>query len=480
MLGKLGTLIGLRGKPVEPAAPVASGKAGAPDTAGTEILRGSHERRNFLQGIRDALTSMSREEKDELVDDVLARLSLFVFDLPASEKNHHARRFGLLDHLLEVAFYTARELSGPSFQVSPEPSIQHREGPRWAYGGVIAAIAHDIGKPLDLEIVAPGSGTCWDPRREPLKTFCDRHGLTGTGPELWHFRPGRGMRSHERSTQELLPLVLPPAVDAFLGPRLSSILQAMSEEDWAESPDSMRTAREVVRIVRRIDQASAMGDSGGRDADIGLQEPRAPLPATPSETLRPVPPASREGERLESEAEETVCPSGPEPKPWDLPYRPFDHFEDEIQKKAGKGDPVERERWLQTALVPSRFLKRVRGMILRGLLSRNGLDSDIYVQRADVWIVLPNGLRKIAQKYPLPFDRESVHRMIACLGESPQVEWFSPRTVPCFIQARPDTGTVRAIRIRCRGFLSDVEVKQLGVHHREIQIVLPDIDRIRG
>jgi hypothetical protein len=73
---------------------------------GEEVLRATPARRNHLQGIRDRLSSMTLEEKDALVDRILARLALFVHDLPASEASHHSGRFGLLDHLLEVAHGT--------------------------------------------------------------------------------------------------------------------------------------------------------------------------------------------------------------------------------------------------------------------------------------------------------------------------------------------------------------------------------------
>ncbi len=469
MLGKLGTLIGLRARTEEGAAPEQFGDVRASRSAGLEILRGTAARRNCVQGIRDALASMSLEQKNELVDRVLARLALFVFDLPASERNHHARRFGLLDHLLEVAFHATRELSGPSFQVSPEPSVQHREGPVWAYGGVIAAIAHDIGKPLDLEVAAPGSSELWDPSREPLKCFCDRHGLPGTGPELWHFRPGRGMRSHERAIGLLLPVVLPPRVGEFLGPRLASILRAMSEEDWTDAPGILKPARDVVRVVRRIDRASSIEDCEGSS-----RTEAPPVVAEVEPCAQPEQSVSAPKPSQVPDPQPMAAGSEPDAGAQDVPYVPLDLWEEPVPKpRADKGDPVETARKLQAALEPLRFLELIRRMIVRCRLSRNGLYSDVYVRPDYVWLILPGALRRTARINHLPFNTLVLERMILVLGATSQVEPFGERTVPLYIRTRPDSGAFRAVRIRRQGFLTDAELSELGVHEFDVSLAIP-------
>ena len=476
MLGKLGSLIGLRGRPEAVSDTEVFGKVQVPRSVGLEILRDTPARRNCVQGIRDALASMSREQKDDLVDGVLARLALFVYDLPASERNHHSGRFGLLDHLLEVAFHTARECSGPAFQVSPEPSVQHREGPLWAYGGVVAAIAHDIGKPLDLEVAAPGASERWDPRREPLKSFCDRHGLLKTGPELWHFRAGRGMRSHERAMVEILPVVLPPKVEEFLGPRLDSILRAMSDEDWAETPGIMGIAREVVRVVRRIDQASAIEDHGGSRNTVKAQAETVvsrPEPLPEERKLVPV----DEGTKT-SAPEAALSHTSLESEGLEAHYVPLDFWEEPVPKpRADRGDPVETEKKLGAALEPSRFLDLIRRMIVRCRLPRNGLYSDVYVRPDYVWLVLPGALRRTARINHLPFNTLVFERMISSLRSSPQVEPFDARTVALYIRTRPDSGAFRAVRIKRQGFLSEADLAQLGVHEFDVKVVPSAIER---
>jgi hypothetical protein len=103
MLQNLATFLGRKDRSEGVSRVEAFGQSKISRQQGEELLRATTERRNLLQGIRDRLSSMTREEKDELVDRLFARVALFLFDLPASESSHHSRRFGLLDHLLEVA-----------------------------------------------------------------------------------------------------------------------------------------------------------------------------------------------------------------------------------------------------------------------------------------------------------------------------------------------------------------------------------------
>jgi hypothetical protein len=465
MLGKFVGMI--RGRK-EGASPSESfGAAELPRALGLDILRGTPERRNFVQGIRDSLSSMTREEKDELVDRVLARLSLFVFDLPASERNHHARRFGLLDHLLEVAFYTARELSGPGFEVSPEPSVNHREGPLWAYAGVIAAVAHDIGKPLDLEVTAPGSSEPWDPLREPLRHFCLRHRVLETGPEFWHWRGGRGMGSHERAIQALFPIVVPAEVGKFLGPRLGSILRALGpDEDWTEA-GIPAPALDVVRVVRRIDRASSIAD--GED-DPARPRPLLAVPASEPASSPFGPSRVQELPELPGTGGATAGPSETSPEDalalavWDEPVP---------KPKPHRGDPVETARRLDLYLEPGRFINLVYRMIQSHRIPRNGLYSELYVVRDYVWLVIPGALRRIARINHLPFDTDVLKRMMVSLQASPLIEPADPRTLPWLIRTRPDSSAFRAIRIKTEGFLSPAELEGLGFYDFEIRVLGP-------
>lgn len=96
----------------------------------------------------------------------IGRFMAFVQLLPASESHHHAQPGGLLLHALEtanIALHLRRAQVLPP-GVAPE-DIQRREH-RWTFGVFLAALIHDVGKPLaDLHIVIAkqrGEGT-WSP-----------------------------------------------------------------------------------------------------------------------------------------------------------------------------------------------------------------------------------------------------------------------------------------------------------------------------
>lgn len=483
MLKKLGSFIRTGATWEDPSSPAEHfGQVKIARGLGEELLRATAKRRNHIQGIRDHLTSMTREEKAELVDRVFARLALFVFDLPASERSHHSERFGLLEHLLEVAHLTARELGSPAFQVSPEPSVNHRERPLWVYAGVVAAIAHDIGKALDLDVAAPGKGTMWDPRAEPLRLFCERHGMRETGPGIWHYHAGRGTDTHERNIANLLPVLLPPEVERYLGPRLASAVHALTvDQDFRIATGVSQAAKEVIKAVRRADAESSRSGLQAREARRG---DAAPAADSQSDTLHPPPPAAGPSDQpkagppgapsavAESRIRAVAKPStgilgrGDE----SLSEVPCDLWGETVpDPRERRGDPVEMELRLRAELDPPRFLDTLRRMIVMRRFSRNNLYTDVYIRPDFVWLVLPKALRRFARINHLPFDSEVLKRMLESLEGSPHVEPAEPHRVPVYMKPRVDSNTFEAVRIKTQGFLSAADQARLGFHTCDIQ-----------
>lgn len=461
MLPNLATLLGRKDHSDAASRVETFGKSSIPRQWGEELLRATAERRNHIQGIRERLSSLTREQKDELVDRLFARVALFVFDLPASESNHHSGRFGLLDHLLEVAHHTVRELSSPAFEVSKEHSTNHREKPLWVYAGLVAAIAHDIGKPLDLDVRAPGSGKCWDPREEPLRLFCDRHRLPETGPALWHFHAGRGLRGHEKHIVTLLPIVTIPAVGEYLGTRLSAVLEAMSTKgEWKLVGGRLQPAQEVVRVVRQVDESTSRKDvSLGKGAEpvrpVPPKLPVVPVVVPAFQQALPFPPIAPLPRKNDDE-EPLLAPPDFRPEP--VPAH-----------SARRGDPTETEQRLKRELDPVRFIDTLRRMLWARRLSRNGLCTETYVCADYVWLIVPRAFQKAARFTRLPWERATLQAMLQALSRSPLVVPGSPGCLKVFVRPRPGGASYLAVRIRSEGFLSADDQKTLGTYAYELE-----------
>jgi len=140
--------------------------------------------------------------------------------------------------------------------------------------------------------------------------------------------------------------------------------------------------------------------------------------------------------------------------------------------KPGKrrGDPVERARWIHHQLVPSRFLDSLRRLLVAKRLDRNGLYSPAYLTPDHVWLLVPEAFEVFARLYTVPFDTETVPRMLYSLGSLPCVVRGSADSVTEFIKPRPDSPSLEAIRLKTRDFLKEAEVATLQVHKFEIKV----------
>src|SRR6516225_6716853 len=75
------------------------GNVAADPSIGLAVLA-EPKRRRLCQKIRNYMVGYDLEDKIDLVERLLLRYALYVMDLQASEKHHHAVPYGLLDHSL--------------------------------------------------------------------------------------------------------------------------------------------------------------------------------------------------------------------------------------------------------------------------------------------------------------------------------------------------------------------------------------------
>ncbi|WP_052142721.1 MobH family relaxase [Burkholderia gladioli] len=134
---------------------------------------------------------------------VLLAVASFVQRLPASESHHHAQPGGLLVHVIEVADAALRLRAGRVLPVGAPIEQVARLQHRWTYGVCLAALLHDIGRPMsDLRIQyfksVDGVPSPWI----PLAGSLEAHGAVAYTVEF----PSSSERDYQ--AHQRLPIVL--------------------------------------------------------------------------------------------------------------------------------------------------------------------------------------------------------------------------------------------------------------------------------
>jgi len=101
------------------------------------------------------------------VQPVVAAFADFVQLLPASESHHHAEPGGLLAHTLEVGNFALDYRRGQILPKGASPEAIGEQAHRWTYAVFIAALLHDVGKPIaDVRVhlrSGPSETKTWSP-----------------------------------------------------------------------------------------------------------------------------------------------------------------------------------------------------------------------------------------------------------------------------------------------------------------------------
>ena len=136
------------------------------------------------------------------VEPMLAAFAEFVQLLPSSESHHHAEPGGLLAHTLEVANFALDYRRGQVLPKGAPPEAIGEEAHRWTYAVFIAALLHDVGKPIADVRVHLRKGPSETERWSPLAGSMAGCGATSYRVEF----VGRDLRQYELHNK--LPVLL--------------------------------------------------------------------------------------------------------------------------------------------------------------------------------------------------------------------------------------------------------------------------------
>jgi conjugal transfer pilus assembly protein TraI len=124
----------------------------------------------------------------------LRRFASYAHLLPASQTHHHRGAGGLLRHAAEVALWSLQ--SGDRVLLPGEQTPRRRRElePRWHLAVFLAALCHDLGKPVtDLVVTSREGAEVWNPFVEDLHAWATRHRVDRY---FLHWRDNRG-RKHQ-------------------------------------------------------------------------------------------------------------------------------------------------------------------------------------------------------------------------------------------------------------------------------------------
>jgi hypothetical protein len=162
------------------------------------------------EGFADVLSLWAPGTMEEYLGRLLDPLVLWIMDLPASEANHHAYPYGLLDHALEVGLAAAMACAKVAEHDHFGGDLPERVCGNRILLATRLGLLHDIGKVFDVEVKDEKSGDIWDPMQEPLAYFKVRHELPILGPSPLRFVKGRGLNGHEEKGKKLISRLLHP------------------------------------------------------------------------------------------------------------------------------------------------------------------------------------------------------------------------------------------------------------------------------
>lgn len=145
----------------------------------------------ILRVVRESL-AVTPDFWETVVSPMLIRLASYVQLLPASEpgqpRSHHVEAGGLFHHSLETCrwalHFSTNENPYQNPMLNMDSASRAARFDRWRVGVAVAALCHDIGKPItDTRVVSLETGERWRPNRGSMYQWAKRTGTRNIGLE---------------------------------------------------------------------------------------------------------------------------------------------------------------------------------------------------------------------------------------------------------------------------------------------------------
>ncbi|WP_081630733.1 MobH family relaxase [Thioalkalivibrio sp. ALE16] len=190
----------------------------------------------------------------KVFNSALNRYAEVVHLLPASESDHHAQPGGLFRHGLEVAHLALKSAHNHAPFARSEYAERRKElNLRFRYAVMVAALCHDIGKPVtDINVMDSSGEIRWNPFGMTIPRWASKNGVDRY---FVYWNRGRHRR-HEPASLTMLDAIMGSRGKEFLTDVPSDILNETLEAITGDaSPLNV-----IAKIVKQADSSSTSAD----------------------------------------------------------------------------------------------------------------------------------------------------------------------------------------------------------------------------
>lgn len=208
--------------------------------------------RELIDQIREAGIA-SNDIFDEFYLASLRRFASYAHLLPASQTHHHRGAGGLLRHAAEVSLWSLQ--SGDRVLLPGEQAPRRRRElePKWHLAVFLAALCHDVGKPVtDLVVTNRDGAKVWNPFIEDLYSWASRNDVDRY---FLHWREHRA-KKHTAISSLIAERIISPKCLAWIADGDTELVLWMMETiNGQPSAENL-----IYDLVIRSDQVSVERD----------------------------------------------------------------------------------------------------------------------------------------------------------------------------------------------------------------------------